>query len=407
MFTRQEEIMKKSVSYSLFIVVFLVGLVSCNLPIGSPSTVPDENAINTSVAQTLIALGGVASTEAVNLPTAGSEPTITTAPLPTAALPTAAPTAVPPTPVPTQDTCNRASWVEDVTIPDGSVLLPNKDFVKTWRIKNVGTCTWNTSYAVVYYSGDQMGALAATQLLGNVAPGATVDLSVNMKSPGTNGNYKGNFMLRSDAGLIFGTGSAYNAPIYTEIKVSSIMLMPTFIFSGVIEILPLETLVYNFASNYCSASWRNATAPGTLPCPGTTSDAAGYVVRNDSPKLSDGSTYNGVALVTHPQWIDGGSIAGIYPAIAVQNGMKFRATLGCRYGGSACTVRYFLRYYEQGVAGLKQLNQWDLDYADTPLKVDVDLSSLAGKNIIFVLQTVALGGPDQDWAQWVNPRIIK
>jgi hypothetical protein len=399
--------MKKSISYLIFVLVLVVGLVSCNLPIGSPPTAPDENAINTSVAQTLIALGGAAATDAVSLPTAGTEPTITTAPLPTAALPTLAPTAVPPTPEPTQDTCNRASWVEDVTVPDGSVFLPNKDFVKTWRIKNVGTCTWNTSYAVVYYSGDQLGAPAATALLGNVAPGATVDLSVNMKSPGTNGNYKGNFMLRSETGLIFGTGSAYTAPIYTEIKVSSIMLMPTFIFSGVIELLPLEILVYNFGSKYCDASWRNATAPGTLPCPGTTSDAAGYVVRNDDPKLSDGSTYSGVALVTHPQWVTGGSIAGIYPAIAVQNGMKFRATLGCRYGGSACTVRYFLRYYEQGVVGLKQLNQWDLDYADTPLKVDVDLSSLAGKNIIFVLQTVTVDSPDQDWAQWVNPRIVK
>ena len=70
-------------------------------------------------------------------------------------------------------------------------------------------------------------------------------------------------------------------------------------------------------------------------------------------------------------------------------------------------MRYFLRYYEEGVAGLKQLNQWDMDYADAPLKVDVDLSSFAGKNIIFVLQVVALDSPDQDWAQWVNPRIIK
>lgn len=399
--------MKRSGRYLLFMVVFLVGLVSCNLPFGSPSTAPDENAINTSVAQTLIALGGAASTEVVSLPTAGTEPTITTAPLPTAALPTAAPTAVPPTPVPTQDTCNRASWVEDVTYPDGSVLLPNSNFVKTWRVKNTGTCTWTTGYAVVYFSGDQMSAPAATALLGNVAPGATVDLSVNMKSPGTNGVYTGNFKLRSDTGLIFGTGSAYNAPIYAEIKVSSIMLLPGFDLGGIIELMPLETLVYNFASNYCSASWRNATAPGTLSCPGTTSDAAGYVVRNDDPKLSNGTTYTGVALVTHPQWIDGGSIAGIYPAIAVTNGMKFRATLGCGHGGPACSVRYFLRYYEQGVATLKQLNQWDLDYADTPLKVDVDLSSLAGKNIIFVLQTVALDGPDQDWAQWVNPRIIK
>ncbi len=399
--------MKRSVRYLILVVVFLVGLVSCNLPFASPPATPDENAINTSVAQTLIALGGAVSTDAVSLPTAGAPPTITAAPLPTAGLPTVAPTVALPTLTPTPDDCERAEWIADVTIPDGSVLLPNKDFVKTWRVKNVGTCYWTPGYAVVYDSGDQMGAPAATPLLGTVAPGATVDLSVNMKSPGTNGVYTGNFKLRSDTGLIFGTGSSYNAPIYAEIKVSSIMLLPGLDLSGIIDLMPLETLVYNFASNYCSASWHNASAPGTLSCPGTVSDATGYVVRNDDPKLSNGTTYNGVALVTHPQWIAGGSIAGNYPAIAIQNGMKFRATLGCRFDGTACAVRYFLRYYEEGVAGLKQLNQWDLDYADTPLKVDVDLSSLAGKNIIFVLQVVALDAPNQDWAQWVNPRIIK
>ena len=70
-------------------------------------------------------------------------------------------------------------------------------------------------------------------------------------------------------------------------------------------------------------------------------------------------------------------------------------------------MRYFLRYYEDGVAGLKQLAQWDIKYADAPLAVDVDLSALAGKKINVVLQVVTNGSPDQDWAQWVNPRIIK
>ena len=87
--------------------------------------------------------------------------------------------------------------------------------------------------------------------------------------------------------------------------------------------------------------------------------------------------------------------------------MKFRATLGCRFGGSACDVRFFLRYYEEGVSGLKQLNQWDIKYSDTPLVVDVDLSALAGKKISIMLQVVTNGSPNQDWAQWVNPRIIK
>lgn len=394
--------MKKNGKILLALAVIVLTTISCSLSLGKPTQVVDENLVNTQVAQTLAALGaGGAETQQVILPT------ITSAPLATAALPTVAPTAVPPTPVPTVDTCNQAKWVEDVTVPDGSLYLPNVAFTKTWRIQNVGTCTWNTSYAIVYSGGDHMGEPAATAFLGNVAPGATVDVSVNMKSPADNGEYTTYFMLRSDTGLIFGTGSTYTAPLFANIKVSKLMLIPTLDLGGILPLLPLETAVYDFATNYCSASWVNASSPGTLPCPGDTSSPLGYVVRNDNPVLSDGKTYNGVALVTHPQWITGGSIAGKFPVMAVQNGWKFRATLGCRQGGNACTVRYFLRYYEQGVGGLQQLGQWDLKYSDTPLAIDVDLSSLAGKNIIFVLQTATFDESAQDWAQWVNPRIIK
>ncbi len=392
--------MKASIRYIAVVTLFLVGLAACSLPIGKPVEV-DENAVNTMVAQTLAALGG-----AVEATASVSQPTVTSMPLPTAALPTVAPTAVPPTAAPTQDTCNQAKWIEDVTVPDGSVYLPNIEFTKTWRLQNVGTCAWNTSYAVVYSSGDHMGEPVATSLLGNVPPGATVDLSVKMKSPASNGEYTTYFMLRSDTGLLFGTGSTFTSPVFAQIKVSNLMLLPTLDLGGILPIFPLETLVYNFASNYCSAAWNNASG-GSLACPGNTSDAAGYVVRNDNAKLSDGQTYNGVALVTHPQWIDGGSVAGNFPKFTVENGMKFRATLGCRFGGSACDVRFFLRYYEEGVSGLKQLNQWDIKYSDTPLVVDVDLSALAGKKISIMLQVVTNGSPNQDWAQWVNPRIIK
>jgi hypothetical protein len=391
--------MKGFVKIFTIVMILSMALVSCSFPLGQQQPA-DENAINTSVAQTLVALGGNAATpEAI--------PTITSMPLPTAALPTVEPTAIPPTTAPTQDTCNRAKWIEDITALDGSVFLPNTEFTKTWRIQNVGTCTWNTNYAIVFASGNHMGEAPVTPFLGNVPPGATVDLSVKLKSPAENGEYTALFMLRSDTGLIFGTGSNYDAAIFAQIKVSKIMLVPTLMFGGVLPIFPLETLVYSFGDNYCAGSWRNATGPGTLPCPGNTSDANGYVVRNDNPVLSDGKTYNGIALVTHPQWIDGGSIAGIFPQFTVENGMKFRATLGCRQGGEACDVRYFLRYYEDGVSGLKQISQWDIKYSDTPLAVDVDLSGLAGKKISIVLQVVTNGSPNQDWAQWVNPRIIK
>ncbi|MBA4376656.1 MAG: hypothetical protein C0401_10860 [Anaerolinea sp.] len=391
--------MKKVASSLTVLIIFAFLLASCNLPFFGGGQSLDENAINTLVAQTLAANPAlIPPTPEVVVPTVAQIPTITPAPLATVAIPN--------TPLPTEDTCNRASWVTDVTALDGSIFLPNVAFTKTWRIKNVGSCTWNTNYAVIYSSGDQMSAPAATPLLGSVPPGATVDLSVNMKSPAANGKYKGYFLLRSDTGLVFGTGSTYMYPLYAQIEVSKLMIIPDLDFSGMFELLPLETLVYDFGTNYCIGNWRNATAPGFLACPGAKTDTSGFVVRNDSPKLQNNQTYNGVAILTHPQWIDGGSISGTFPLITVENGMKFRARIGCGYDGLACTVRFFLRYRVEG-GTLEQLGQWDVKYTDAPVVLDVDLSSLAGKKINFVLQVATVDSSAQDWAHWVNPRIIK
>ncbi|MRR32348.1 hypothetical protein EG834_18925 [bacterium] len=330
------------------------------------------------------------------LPTA--EPSITPQPLATVApLPSI---------TPTTDNCNRAKYETDITIPDGSVLAPDTAFIKTWRLTNTGTCTWTTNYAIVYSGGDQLGALAATNLPGNVPPGATVDVSVQMKSPSADGKYAGNFMLRSDTGLIFGTGASHMAPIFVSIEVVKAQVVPTLNFGGFLPLIPLEFLAYDFGANYCLANWRNATAVGFLACPGAKTDDSGFVVQVDSPKLQDGNTVNGVGLFTHPQWIDGGSISGTYPIMTVEDGMKFRATLGCGQGGAACDVRFMLRYRIDG-GTLQELNHWDVKYTDAPLKLNVDLSSLAGKNVNFVLQVVTNGSSAQDWAYWVNPRIVK
>lgn len=45
--------------------------------------------------------------------------------------------------------CDLAQFVKDVTIPDGTLLSPVQTFYKTWRLKNVGTCTWS-GYSVVF-----------------------------------------------------------------------------------------------------------------------------------------------------------------------------------------------------------------------------------------------------------------
>jgi hypothetical protein len=91
----------------------------------------------------------------------------------------------------------------DVTIPDDTVVAPNEDFTKTWRLKNIGTCSWTPSYAVIFFGGTSMGGPVVQALTGNVNPGQTVDLSVDLEAPGEPGTYTGNWKLRNASGVAF------------------------------------------------------------------------------------------------------------------------------------------------------------------------------------------------------------
>jgi len=104
-----------------------------------------------------------------------------------------------------------------VTIPDGYDIDVNKNFTKTWRLKNVGSCTWTSDYDVVFDSGAQMSGPATQQLTnGSVAPGQTIDLSIDMKSPNSSGTYKGNWKLREPGGAVFGLSTG---PFWVQIDV--------------------------------------------------------------------------------------------------------------------------------------------------------------------------------------------
>jgi len=71
-------------------------------------------------------------------------PTVVILPLPTST----------PKPVP----CYRAQFITDITVPDGTKYAPGTAFTKVWRLKNTGTCEWDTSFDIAYESGELMGA---------------------------------------------------------------------------------------------------------------------------------------------------------------------------------------------------------------------------------------------------------
>jgi hypothetical protein len=190
---------------SLLILMALV-LGACNLPSGEQPA--QDEASLTAAAQTVQALlPSTTPTGFVNVP-----PTFTLIPglQPTA---TTVPATLPP-PITATSNCNLMQFVADITIPDGTIMTPNLTFTKTWRLKNNGTCTWTTSYAIVFSGGNAMNGPATQNLAGSVNPGQTIDVSVNLTAPSSTGDYKGEWKLRDASGVLFGY-------FYVQIKVQN------------------------------------------------------------------------------------------------------------------------------------------------------------------------------------------
>jgi hypothetical protein len=124
--------------------------------------------------------------------------------------------------------CNRAEFVNDVTILDGTQVSIGASFTKTWRIKNVGSCTWTSSYVLLFDHGDRMDAPGAQPLTsGNVAPGAVTELSVTLKAPSTPGMYQGDFRLRSPDNVLFGIGPSGQGSFWVKIIVPQSTVTPS------------------------------------------------------------------------------------------------------------------------------------------------------------------------------------
>ena len=327
------------------------------------------------------------------------EATSTNLPSPTPLPPTATPTQVPPTATPTAVPtatlvptataiplpCSDAAFVEDVSVRDGTVLAPGTSFTKTWRVRNTGRCTWDTGYDLVYYDGSLLNAPGVVRLPQVVYPGQTVDLSVEMFAPQSEGSYRSYWMLRDPSGVLFGLGAS-NQALYADIRVQ----------------IPENYNPLDFAANYCIAEWT--TGAGRIPCQGQRSDARGFVRRIDNPILESGYHDDEPVLQTHPQMVNGGMIHGKYPALRIEQGWHFQSLIGCAHQVPGCDVTFQLNY-QIGGGAVQSLGTWREAYEGDFQQIDVDLASLVGQDVNLILSVYANGSSHQDYAQWLAPRI--
>jgi hypothetical protein len=310
-------------------------------------------------------------------------PTVT--PLPPLT-PTQTPFSIPPTISPAA--CDKASFVWDVTVPDGTLFSPNAAFTKTWRLKNAGSCTWTPAYSLVFYSGEQMGAPTSVNFPYGVAPGQTVDITANMVAPTTEGEYRGFWILRNPSGALFGIGKNADSPFWVEIKVSGES--------------PNEA-GYALWRHACSAQWRSGG--GILPCPGVEGDSKGFISPLNYTQTEDGMKGPAPSLLMAPENRYNGYIQGIYPAFTVQPGDHFFTGVGCEYGHS-CYVTFRLDYMTAN-GSIKTFWTRREQNDGQNHHIDISLTPLAGQSVRFILTLLATGSATGDRVRWIGPQITR
>ena len=117
----------------------------------------------------------------------------------------------------TSDGEDKAKFVTDVTIPDGSEFEPGEKITKTWRVQNVGDTTWTTDYTIVFKEGERLGAPVTIPMPEEVKPNEMIDLSIEFTVPSVAGEYRSDWMFKNADGKEFGTGEGYKFPIYLVI----------------------------------------------------------------------------------------------------------------------------------------------------------------------------------------------
>jgi Ig-like domain from next to BRCA1 gene len=240
--------------------------------------------------------------------------------------PTAKLTQIPSTPLPSPITTNTPTGITqtsipevkcdqaaagnpiDITIPDDTLISPGQSFIKTWKLVNIGTCTWTTLYSASFFYGDRMGAPETVPLQGSVLPAQSVEISIEMVAPQASGTYQGNWKLSNSSGVLFGIGPSGDSPFWVRIIVPE-NPSPTATRTQAVTATSIPTEIPTFTATATATATPPIQASGTLsPIPGDSIDLDTLMLNSGEEDLEyqvDANQYHWLA----PQ---AGAMIGVY-----------------------------------------------------------------------------------------------
>jgi hypothetical protein len=199
----------------LSIFVLLVILAGCaQAPQNAPQTAASQSAVR------FLDLTGLSNTPTsppvpTPFPTFTPISTATLAPTDTALASDVSTNAPTTTPV----CLNKAEFVKNLAVSDGTNFHQADIFTKVWLVKNAGSCTWDSNYALIFAGGDLMDGPLEVPLPKVVPPGETVELRMTLVAPMSFNTFFSNWMLRDGLGNVFGVGENGSDPLVVKIVV--------------------------------------------------------------------------------------------------------------------------------------------------------------------------------------------
>ncbi len=219
----------------IFAIVLLTGCTLGNSSSGTPT--PDLNTISTSAASTAFVQLTNAAAAATSTFTPSPQPSATLASAPTdtaepgvatdtpeisesptlsleatslltgTVIPSVTPVSVASAGGDTTTGCLRSKYINDITIPDGTILKPGEKFEKIWRMQNTGTCRWDEGFVFQGWSPETFNGQPhlIRKLNQFVEAGAVVDIGIDMRAPYNAGNHVSHWSWYDDSGNQFGS----------------------------------------------------------------------------------------------------------------------------------------------------------------------------------------------------------
>ena len=166
------------------------------------------------------------------------------------------------------------------------------------------------------------------------------------------------------------------------------------------------SVVLDFAAQLCNAKWMN-NAQKFSACPDANADhSTGYgVVLDPAPEGWSAAT---PVLMTLPAWNGYQGLFLRFPALKIEAGDRFRATLQCRTNSTECDVEFALEYYDANGKYHSPFGTWNQNSGMAPTPVDYDLGALSGQNVELTLVIRPNNdSPQLDAALWIAPQIFR